>query len=72
MFATHATTRHDFADTRAATEPWWALSAFARLETADAAEQMAFADAADRSLLRLVSCAAVATLLLAVASSYGV
>lgn len=35
----------------------------------DAGEQMAWADAADRSLLRLVVCTSLATLLLALAAS---
>lgn len=40
-----------------------------RLDDADALAQMALADAADASLLRLVLCAASATLVLALASS---
>lgn len=40
-----------------------------RAETLDSLEQLAQADAADRTLLRLVLCAAAATLLLALASS---
>lgn len=39
------------------------------LDEADALAQMALADAADASLLRLVLCAASATLVLALASS---
>lgn len=42
---------------------------WARLQAPDPVEQMALADAADLSLLRLVACAAAATLLLAVATS---
>lgn len=40
-----------------------------RLEELDPMAQMALADAADRSLLRLVLCAAGSTLLLALATS---
>jgi hypothetical protein len=40
-----------------------------RLDDAEALAQMALADAADASLLRLVLCAASATLVLALASS---
>lgn len=40
-----------------------------RLDDADVLAQMALADAADASLLRLVLCAAGATLVLALASS---
>lgn len=62
----------DFVDTRSSLpDPAWALSAFTRFEAADANEQMAAADAADNMLLRLVLCAAAATLLLAVACSLG-
>jgi hypothetical protein len=43
--------------------------AWLRLQAPDPIEQMALADAADRGLLRLVGCAAVATLLLALATS---
>jgi len=42
-----------------------------QLEALDPVEQMALADRADWMLLRLVLCAAAATLLLAVASSLG-
>lgn len=42
---------------------------WARLQAPDPVVQMAQADAADRCLLRLVACAATATLLLAVATS---
>ena len=41
------------------------------LDALDPVEQMALADRADWMLLRLVLCAAAATLLLAVASSLG-
>jgi hypothetical protein len=58
----HATTQHrDFEDTWLAASP----------DALDAAEQMALADRADWMLLRLVLCAATATLLLAVAGSLG-
>jgi len=71
MFASQQT-RLDFADTRsAATESVWALTSFGRLDGADHAELLAQADAADRQLLRLVVCAAAATLVLALASSLG-
>lgn len=53
--------RHDFEDTWLAATP----------DAMDAAEQMAVADRADWMLLRLVLCAAGATLLLAVAGSLG-
>jgi hypothetical protein len=69
MFSDAPTTRLDFADTRAfvadAARPQPTLS---RLETADAADLLAGADAADLHLLRLVGCAALATLLLALAT----
>ncbi len=66
--------RHDFADTRAAAlhnanDPVWALSGFSRHEGSDAADLSAKADAADRQLMHLVVCAAIATLLLALAAS---
>ena len=85
MFATHQR-RHDFADTRTAPiagasasasasastkDSVWALSGFGRLETSDAADLTASADAADRQLMHLVVCAAAATLLLALAASIG-
>jgi hypothetical protein len=65
--------RLDFADTRSVStsESMWALTSFGRLEGAETAEALAQADAADRQLLRLVVCAAAATLLLALASSLG-
>lgn len=56
-----ASTHHDFEDTWLAATP----------DAMDAAEQMAVADRADWMLLRLVLCAAAATLLLAVAGSLG-
>jgi len=58
---THLLRQVDFNDTLAALPP----------ETFDPVEQMAAADRADWTLLRLVLCAAAATLLLAVASSLG-
>ena len=58
--------RLDFADTRASVLP-----VFSRFDTVDPSDQLAQADAADMSLLRLVACAAGATLLLALASSIG-
>jgi hypothetical protein len=65
--------RLDFADTRAAaaSESVWALTSFGRLEGSETVEALAQAEAADRQLLRLVVCAAAATLLLALASSLG-
>jgi hypothetical protein len=56
-----AHTHHDFEDTWLAASP----------DALDAADPMAQADRADWMLLRLVLCAAGATLLLAVASSLG-
>lgn len=72
MFANHPP-RRDFADTLTAnsTEGPWAWAALSRTESIDASELLASTDAADRHLLRLVVCAAVATLVLAVASSLG-
>jgi hypothetical protein len=46
-----------------------ALPALTRPAESDPLKQMAMADAADRGLLRLVACAAVATLVLAAAAS---
>lgn len=64
--------RRDFADTLAAgADGAWAWAALNRHEGVDAAELSASSDAADRHLLRLVVCAAAATLLLAVATSLG-
>jgi len=64
--------RRDFADTLAAgTDGPWAWAALSRHEGMDADELSATSDAADRQLLRLVVCAAAATLLLALASSLG-
>ncbi len=72
MFANHPP-RRDFADTlTAGAEGPWAAAALSRQEGIDANELMASTDAADRHLLRLVVCAAAATLLLALASSLGV
>ena len=69
MFAT-PTSHRDFVDTRAmAPEPAWAVPAGGRGDTLDVTELLATADAADRQLLRLVLCAAAATLLLALAGS---
>lgn len=71
MFA-NQTQRLDFADTRApSSEPVWALTGFGRLDGADSADLLSKADADDRQLLRLVVCAAAATLVLALASSLG-
>lgn len=80
MFSNAPTTRLDFADTRAdlrisqRAEVARARPAPGRLEStdaadaADAADLLAGADAADLQLLRLVGCAALATLLLALAT----
>jgi hypothetical protein len=69
MFSNAPTTRPDFADTRAGvTETARARPTYSRLEAADAADLLAGADAADLHLLRLVGCAALATLLLALAT----
>ena len=71
MFA-NQTQRLDFADTRAAaSESVWALTSFGRFDGTDTTELLAKADADDRQLLRLVVCAAAATLVLALASSLG-
>lgn len=71
MFANH-THRLDFADTRTlSAESALTLHGPGRLDGIDSLEQMAQADAADRNLLRLVICAAAATLVLAVASALG-
>jgi len=71
MFADQSP-RRDFADTLAAgTDVPWAWAALSRHEGVDAAELSASSDAADRHLLRLVMCAAAATLLLALVSSLG-
>ena len=63
--------RRDFADTRISIpDSALTLTPFiAQFDTLDSLEQMAQADAADRTLLRLVACAAGATLLLALAGS---
>jgi hypothetical protein len=66
MFA-QTSQRADFADTRAQPPQAWAL----HFTSTDTLEQMAQSDAADRSLLRLVMCAACATLMLALAVSLG-
>lgn len=71
MFKTSIFSPH-FQPTQAgALESAWALPTdrWARLRAPDPIEEMAQADAADRSLLRLVACAAGATLLLALATS---
>jgi hypothetical protein len=71
MFA-NPTQRPDFDDTHtSASESLWALTGFGRLEGADANELLAKAEADDRQLMRLVVCAAAATLVLALASSLG-
>jgi hypothetical protein len=60
----------DFADTRAlGAESVLTLGSMSRFEAADAAEQLAQADAADTHLLRAVMCVATATLVLALVSS---
>jgi hypothetical protein len=67
--------RHDFADTLVLHGPRlpWALPGALKKVTApvdiDPLEQMALTDRADWALLRLVGCAALATLVLALASS---
>jgi hypothetical protein len=64
MFANRAT-RQDFADTRSF-QPAWATPGIAGLaDNVDAGDAFDQAGAADRALLRLVACAAGATLLLA-------
>lgn len=64
--------RLDFADTRAvALETPAGVARFARRDRSDASERFRDADAADRTLLGLVICAAAATIVLAVASSIG-
>lgn len=72
MFSNAPTTRLDFADTRAyVTDATRVRPTGSRLEAtdaADAADLLAGADAADLHLLRLVGCAALATLLLALAT----
>ncbi len=73
MFSNAPTTRPDFADTRTlAADTARARTPYSRLENADAAELLAGADAADLHLLRLVGCAALATLLLALATGLSV
>ncbi|MDP2004586.1 MAG: hypothetical protein Q8K45_02830 [Rubrivivax sp.] len=73
MFSTAPTPRTDFADTRAfAAEPGRSASFFGRPDAADTTELLASADAADLHLLRLVGCAALATLLLALATGLSV
>ncbi len=69
--------RSDFADTRnnprgPTADSVLELSSLQRHDLHDPMEQMALADAADRTLLRLVVYAAVATLVLALASRLGV
>jgi hypothetical protein len=71
MFATR-NHRLDFADTRfAGFDPTLTLPGPGRIDAFDVLDQMAQADAADRTLLKLVMCAAGATLLLALATSVG-
>ncbi|RVU49726.1 hypothetical protein [Rubrivivax rivuli] len=65
------TPRPDFADTLSVADGPWAWSSLGRAEGSDARELMASVDAADRHLLRLVLCAAAATLVLALATSLG-
>jgi hypothetical protein len=57
----------DFADTRL--DRGFSVPNFGRLENIDPLEQIAHAESADLRLLRLVVCAALATLLMALASS---
>lgn len=69
MFSNAPTTRLDFADTRAfVADTTRAKPAYSRMETTDAADLLAGAEADDLHLLRLVGCAALATLLLALAA----
>ena len=56
----------DFSDTLATAASW---GVGAKMDPLDPLQQMAVADHADWTLLRLVLCSAVATLVLAVASS---
>jgi hypothetical protein len=70
MFA-KSTPRPEFADTLTAADSPWAWSNLGRAEGSDARDLMASVDAADRHLLRLVLCAAAATLVLALATSLG-
>jgi hypothetical protein len=66
MFASHAQ-RRDFADTRVLEPAITGLPTF--FEGADASDAFEQANAADQALLRLVACAAGATLVLAVVTS---
>ena len=59
--------RLDFSDTRL--DSALTLPNFGRFDFFDPLEQIAHADAAEHKLLRLVACAALATLELALASS---
>lgn len=69
MFSNAPTTRLDFADTRSfAADAPRAAGLPGRNELGDAADLLTSADAADLHLLRLVGCAALATLLLALAT----
>ena len=65
--------RLDFADTRATSatggESMFTFAGMSRIDSLDITEQLAQADVADRHLLRLVLCVALATLTLALASS---
>lgn len=73
MFSNAPTPRIDFADTRSlATDTSHGTGSYHRAEAIDPHELAASADAADLHLLRLVGCAALATLLLAVATSLAV
>lgn len=72
MFANRPS-RQDFADTLSTgNDGPWSWAALSRHEGIDANELLATTDAADRQLLRLVLCAAAATLLLALAARLGV
>ncbi len=75
MFSNAPTRRLDFADTRALvtdTRAWVIAERPEATDALDAAELLAGADAADLHLLRLVGCAALATLLLALATGLSV
>ena len=64
--------RLDFADTRfSQLDTTLSLPGASRLDAFDMLEQLAQADAADRTLLKLVMCAAGATVALALAISAG-
>jgi hypothetical protein len=66
MFASHAQ-RRDFADTRVLEPAMPGMPSFH--EASDAGDAFEQANAADQALLRLVACAAGATLVLALVTS---